>query len=940
MRIPRLFIAISTLLIASALPQMTAAQTITVTDTVMTTYPFSDPDPVARMGKIYPYWHFQMFSREPVRQAWKMVVLENQYLRVKIFPEIGGKVWSIYDKTAGRELVYDNDAVKFREIAHRGPWTSGGIEFNHGVIGHAPSCATPVDWKTERKGDGSVSCYIGVLEMTSRSRWTVEINLPKDAVWCTTRCIWHNLSNEWQPYYSWANSAVETSDDLVLIFPANNAVGHDGEPLAYPFDEKAGDISILANQAYGKDKSYHMVGSHKSFFGTYYPSADWGGLHWALRDEKLGRKYFTWAQSRQGEIWVDLLTDGRRQYVELQSGRLFNQNFERSCRESGYRQLLFTPFGTDSWCEYWLPYSGIGAADNVTLDAVTSFANGRLGIYPLRGYDGPLAVADADGKMLYEDNVSLTPARTWSVAIDGIPATVKLGRRTIWETGDELTERPQRRSEDFDPSSAEALALMARDFLGLGIYAKAEIYADKALEKDPAHLGALAIKAATLYRSMDFQGAYECSGKALSIDQYNSEAGYLGGLAAAALGRDSDAMDRFEIAAIGDGALRQSCYTELARLHFRRGSDELAADYAQKALKCNADNITALMILTKTGDASATARIAAIDPLNHFPAAELLLEGKMSPASFADTFQEEIPWEDYLELAVFYHSLGLELSAAAILEALPEQNALTGLWAAYLRQDTAAAEQAADLPVDFVFPFRQESAGPLQWAVGTPGTGWKPLYLLALLKNHLGHDDEAISLTAGLDPDWAPFHAWRYTLSKDMADLRRAFELEPDGWRYRRMLAMALTDVGEFDEAISLLKGYYGSCPDNFMVGDALIDAYIGAGRYKDAEKIVDKIVYLPFEGQRGSHDKYREIKLHLAAEACDKGNYRKALSLVDEAGLWPERLGAGKPYDELTDTSREDWVRGQIIDRREGKTREKLAPLMDKADTGDKKLF
>ena len=60
----------------------------------------------------------------------------------------------------------------------------------------------------------------------------------------------------------------------------------------------------------------------------------------------------------------------------------------------------------------------------------------------------------------------------------------------------------------------------------------------------------------------------------------------------------------------------------------------------------------------------------------------------------------------------------------------------------------------------------------------------------------------------------------------------------------------------------------------------------------------------------------------------------------TDKAGLWPERLGAGKPYDELTDTSREDWVRGQIIDRREGKTREKLAPLMDKADTGDKKLF
>lgn len=122
-----------------------SAQTVTVKDTLMTTYPFSDPDPVPAMGRIFPYWRFQQYSTVPQQKVWKMVVLENDYLRVKIFPEIGGKVWSIFDKTAGKELVYDNDAVKFREISLRGPWTSGGIEFNYGVIGHAPSCASPVD---------------------------------------------------------------------------------------------------------------------------------------------------------------------------------------------------------------------------------------------------------------------------------------------------------------------------------------------------------------------------------------------------------------------------------------------------------------------------------------------------------------------------------------------------------------------------------------------------------------------------------------------------------------------------------------------------------------------------------------------------------------------------------------------------------------------------
>ena len=111
------------------------AQTVTVKDTVMTTYPFGDPNPIPQVKRnCYPYCNFDEFSTTPEKQSWKMVVLENPYLRVKIFPEIGGKVWSVFDKTAGKEMFYDNNVVKFRDIAMRGPWTSGGIEFNYGVL--------------------------------------------------------------------------------------------------------------------------------------------------------------------------------------------------------------------------------------------------------------------------------------------------------------------------------------------------------------------------------------------------------------------------------------------------------------------------------------------------------------------------------------------------------------------------------------------------------------------------------------------------------------------------------------------------------------------------------------------------------------------------------------------------------------------------------------
>lgn len=915
-----------------------SAQTVTVKDTLMATYPFSDPDPVANISKIYPYWRFRTFSLEPGMQTWKMVVLENDFLRVKIFPEIGGKVWSIFDKTAGRELVYDNDAVKFRDIAHRGPWTSGGIEFNYGVIGHAPSCSTPVDWTTVTRDDGSVSCYIGVLEMTSRSRWTVEINLPKDAAFCRTRSIWHNLSSEWQPYYSWANSGVEMSDDMILVLPAGNAIGHIGELETYPVNENGVDISIIGNQNYGSDKSYHMIGSHDQFFGAYYPSSDWASMHWSLRDEKLGRKYFTWAQSRQGRIWEGLLTDGRPQYVELQSGRLFNQNVEESSKRSPYRQTLFSPFGTEEWTDYWMPCSGIGIADNISPDAAVSVRGHIVGICPLRPLDGTLSILDSDGNALLSQQVSLKTSQPCQFDLDGHAAKVKIGRKVLWEASSGIIDRPQERGKDFNPGSAKALKLLARDYIGMRLYAEAEKIVDSSLESDPDDVEALALKAAVLYHRMEFTGAREYSQKALSIDEYCPEAGYIGGLAAEALGKDVDAMDRYEVASIADGALRQGCYTQLAKMHFRRGDDDLAADYARKALKCNSHNITAMMILCRAGEASAD-MIRQIDPLNHFPGAEDFLKGALSADDFARTFQEEIPWEDYLELAIFYRSLGLDGEASAILGALPEQNALTALWIAYLdgRPGSIAAAEAQTL--DFVFPFRSESADVLRWSVDNGG-GWRSSYLLAILRHSMGYRKDALELMGSDDADWAPYYAYRYSLTGNTGDLRKACALEPENWLYKRMLGVDLNGKKQYGEAVGLLEGYYAAHPGIYQIGDVLMDAYIGLGRYKDAEKIIDKISYIPFEGMSGSHDKYRDIKLHRAAQECDRGHYQKALSLVDEAQLWPERLGVGKPYDDLVDNSAEEWVRGEIIRIRSSRAKETLLDRLDDFRGHDKYLF
>ena len=68
------------------------------------TYPFSDPDPIASQTAIYPYYRFDGFTNKPVNKSWTVVELENDYIKVLLLPEIGGKIWTAIDKTTGKEF--------------------------------------------------------------------------------------------------------------------------------------------------------------------------------------------------------------------------------------------------------------------------------------------------------------------------------------------------------------------------------------------------------------------------------------------------------------------------------------------------------------------------------------------------------------------------------------------------------------------------------------------------------------------------------------------------------------------------------------------------------------------------------------------------------------------------------------------------------------------
>ena len=110
-------------------------------------------------GKIYPYPSIQEISREKTDHAWNAVWLENEYLRVMILPELGGRIQRAYDKTNDYDFVYYNHVIKPALVGLTGPWISGGIEFNWPQH-HRPTTYSPVDYEICENADGSKSLLI------------------------------------------------------------------------------------------------------------------------------------------------------------------------------------------------------------------------------------------------------------------------------------------------------------------------------------------------------------------------------------------------------------------------------------------------------------------------------------------------------------------------------------------------------------------------------------------------------------------------------------------------------------------------------------------------------------------------------------------------------------------------------------------------------------
>lgn len=930
-------------LIADFVAYSQSASTLKEYKKVFRTYDFSDPDPIARMGQIYPYFRFDGYTNVPVNKEWNVVEIANDYVRLMILPEIGGKIWGAWEKPSGRPFLYYNQVVKFRDVAMRGPWTSGGMEANYGIIGHTPNCATPVDYITEKKSDGSVSCYIGTLDLLTQTYWTIEINIPKDKAYFTTRSFWYNGSGMDQPYYTWMNTGLKATGNLEFVYPGTKYIGHEGEYADWKINKDNGrDISFYEQNNFGGYKSYHVFGKHTDFFGAYWHNDGLGMARYSPYDEKAGKKIWIWGLSQQGMIWEKLLSDTDGQYVEVQSGRLFNQAAPGSTF-TPFKHPGFSPSTADSWTEYWFPVMKtegfVKANESGALNVRSRNGYVRIDFSALQEMNEPIQI-QADGQSIYDKKMRVKPLEVFS---DSIPfngpidkLVVKVGvDKMIYraDPNDGVLSRPVDAPKDFDWNSAYGLYLLAKEDLNQRFYVTAGEKFWKCLHKDPNYLPALSAMSMLKFRNLAYDSALHYARHALSIDTYDPAANYYYGQINLRLGNMADAKDGFGIAALSM-EYRDAAFTSLSKVFFSEGDLSKAVYYARKALEFNARNVEAIQIVALaarlnkergTADES-LARLAAINPLNHFIRFEVhRWESSDATASaFKSLIRNEFASETYLQLAEWYYSLGQTKEALSVL-ALAPTNPEVSYWIAYFRSELkdkealSWLENADKLSPDLVFPFRETSRKVFTWAAQN-SQSWKPKYYLALVHWSRNDLDPARKLFSACgNPDYAPFYAARAALMNNdqyAAEVQQAAKLDPREWRYGKLLVNHHIETKNYDQALATAKEYNRKFPQDFRISMLLAKSLLLTKQYKACSDLLDKITILPYEGATDGKQLYAEAWVMQAIDQTKRGKYREATASINRARQWPDRLGVGKPYDSDIDDRAETYLEALILEK------------------------
>lgn len=276
------------------------------------------------ISTILPYKLQDGYNRKKTPRVFKAIRLENEYLKAVFLPELGGRMWSLYDKKANRELVYKNTVFQPANLALRNAWFSGGIEFNVGIKGHNPLTCSPLfaEIHTFQNGESMLRMY--EFERIREITYSIDVYLPQKSKLLYIRERIENTSDDNKYAYWWSNIAVPETDDSRIIVPTDESFLSSYNEDKYVVDKitvpvyEGKDISYPKNSVRSQDFFYKIPDENSKWIAAV--QGDGRGLLQLSDKKMIGRKLFVWGRGSGGRNWGEWLSEKGQSYIEIQAG--------------------------------------------------------------------------------------------------------------------------------------------------------------------------------------------------------------------------------------------------------------------------------------------------------------------------------------------------------------------------------------------------------------------------------------------------------------------------------------------------------------------------------------------------------------------------------------------------------------------------------------------
>ncbi|HMH32975.1 MAG TPA: DUF5107 domain-containing protein [Puia sp.] len=912
-------------------------------------------------GVVYPHPVIEKIYDEKINKTYQAVFLENDYLRIMILPELGGRIQMAYDKIKQRHFIYYNQVIKPALVGLTGPWISGGIEFNWPQH-HRPSTFQPVDFTIIENEDGSKTVWINEVERITGTKGMAGFTLYPGKAFLEVKGKIYNRTPFPQTFLWWANPAVKVNENYQSVFPPDVYAVYDhgrrdvsSFPIAkgvyYKVDYSPGtDISRYKNIPV--PTSYMAIASKYNFIGGYEHDARAGMLHVADHHISPGKKLWTWGNGEFGEAWNRNLTDEDESYIELMAG-VYTDN------QPDFSWLQ--PYEEKDFIQYFMPYSEVGMVKNATKEAVVGItfdgAEADVKLYLTGNYDEiKIALVDNHHE-LFSEVVSSSPSHPYTkkVVMDKNipPENIKI-IVTDQKSGKVLVtyqEEAVHHQAIPAPACAAKLPLEVENneqlFLtGLHIEQYrhatyvAKDYYEEAIRRDPEDarnnnaLGSWHLGRGKFEKAESFFRQSILTLTQRNPNPYNGEPYYSLGWTLKMQGKYEEAFDAF-YKCIWNDAWQHAGYLELARIACEKNDDEEALILINKSLVKNDHSHTArhvkTFLLRKLGrDNEAVALInesLEMDPFNFgclFEKYLLLKQNNRNEGEIALNKLKELSrnWvHNFIGYAWDYAHAGMYANASEFLQVhitqieqpYPMIYYYLG-WFAYKLEDIETAlnyfKMAASLKPDYCFPNRIEDIPVLEKAIKMNKDDAKASYYLGNLwydKRQYADAVKCWEQSVKTDTGFATVNrnlslAYYNKLNhpeKALEFMEKAFSLDIKDARVLMELDQLYKKLNITPhKRLSFLEDHMSLVESRDDLYLERITLYNRLAGYSKARELIASYNFHPWEGGEGKVvGQYLICHLELAKQAIATHDFENALQLLEEAENYPPNLGEGKLY-------------------------------------------